>query len=75
MNQSLTQENNRLKTQFQSQEDDRNFLILQLVNVKKDNEKLRMEYTGKRERERGCVRVLSTYICVYLYNTYVYSCK
>ena len=46
VNQSLTQENSRLKTQFQSQEDDRNFLIQQLVAVKKDNEKIRMEYNA-----------------------------
>ena len=35
VNQSLLQENARLKSQFSSQEEDRNFLIKQLVAVKK----------------------------------------
>ena len=46
VNQTLLQENNRLKSQFSSQEQDRNFLIKQLVSVKKDNAKLRAEYTA-----------------------------
>jgi hypothetical protein len=46
VNQALTQENNRLKTQFSSQEEDRHFLIQQLVSVKKDNERLRLEYNA-----------------------------
>ncbi len=37
VNQTLLQENSRLKSQFTSQEEDRNFLIKQLVAVKKDN--------------------------------------
>ena len=45
VNQSLLQENARLKSQFSSQEEDRNFLIKQLVAVKKDNARLRAEYT------------------------------
>lgn len=45
VNQTLLQENNRLKSQFSSQEEDRNFLIKQLVSVKKDNARLRAEYT------------------------------
>jgi hypothetical protein len=45
VNQTLLQENNRLKSQFTSQEEDRNFLIKQLVAVKKDNARLRAEYT------------------------------
>ena len=44
MNQSLLQENNRIKSQFAGQEEDRNFLIEQLVSVKKDNARLRSEY-------------------------------
>lgn len=44
VNHSLAGENDRLKTQFRSQEEDRNFLIKQLVAVKKDNAKLRAEY-------------------------------
>lgn len=45
VNQTLLQENNRLKSQFASQEEDRNFLIKQLVAVKKDNARLRAEYS------------------------------
>lgn len=45
VNQTLLLENNRLKSQFSSQEEDRNFLIKQLVSVKKDNARLRAEYT------------------------------
>jgi hypothetical protein len=44
VNQSLLQENNRIKSQFAGQEEDRNFLIEQLVSVKKDNARLRSEY-------------------------------
>lgn len=46
VNQTLMQENSRLKSQFNSQEEDRNFLIKQLVAVKKDNARLRAEYTA-----------------------------
>lgn len=46
VNQTLMQENGRLKSQFGSQEEDRNFLIKQLVSVKKDNARLRVEYTA-----------------------------
>jgi hypothetical protein len=45
VNQTLLQENTRLKSQFHSQEEDRNFLIEQLVSVKKDNARLRAEFT------------------------------
>merc|ERR1719454_1309862 len=44
VNQALARENSRLKTQFKTQEDDREFLIKQLVAVKKDNARLRQEY-------------------------------
>ncbi len=44
VNQTLLTENTRLKSQFNSQEEDRNFLIKQLVSVKKDNARLRAEY-------------------------------
>lgn len=55
VNQALTQENSRLKTQFHSQEDDRNFLIQQLVSVKKDNERLRLEYTAIEAENKALV--------------------
>merc|ERR1719253_2581342 len=44
VNQALAKENGRLKTQFKTQEDDREFLIRQLVAMKKDNARLRQEY-------------------------------
>lgn len=50
------QENNRLKSQFKSQEEDREFLIKQLVAVKKDNAKIRGEYVALEE-EKGHLRL------------------
>jgi len=55
VNQGLLQENNRLKSQFKSQEEDRGFLIKQLVAVKKDNAKLRGEFVALEE-ENGFLR-------------------
>ena len=55
-NQALLQENNRLKSQFKSQEEDRAFLIKQLVTIKKDNAKLRNEYVALEE-ENGQLRL------------------
>lgn len=46
VNHSLSGENERLKTQFKSQEEDRNYLIKQLVAIKKDNARLRAEYAA-----------------------------
>ncbi|CAM9974268.1 unnamed protein product [Ectocarpus sp. 6 AP-2014] len=43
VNQGLSRENLRLKSQFKSQEDDRKFLIKQLVAIKKENQSLRQE--------------------------------
>lgn len=58
VNQTLLQENNRLKSQFASQEEDRNFLIKQLVSVKKDNARLRAEYSVlEAENERTTTKV------------------
>lgn len=44
-NQAYIRENARLKTQFKTQEDDRAYLIRQLVAAKKDNGRLRQELT------------------------------
>lgn len=44
VNQTLMTDNSRLKSQFASQEEDRNFLISQLVGVKKENAQLKAEY-------------------------------
>ena len=55
-NQGLLQENNRLKSQLRSQEEDRGFLIKQLVVVKKDNAKLRGEFVALEE-ENGQLRL------------------
>jgi hypothetical protein len=49
VNQSMGRENARLKAQFKTQEDDREFLIRQLVAVKKDN--ARFLNGGGRQRE------------------------
>ncbi|ETN13730.1 hypothetical protein PPTG_08462 [Phytophthora nicotianae INRA-310] len=50
LNQSLTRENQRLKTQFSTQENDREFLVKQLVTVKKDNVSLRTELETLRQQ-------------------------
>ncbi|KAE8990856.1 hypothetical protein PR003_g21582 [Phytophthora rubi] len=50
LNQSLTRENQRLKTQFSTQENDREFLVKQLVTVKKDNVSLRTEIDVLRQQ-------------------------
>ncbi|GLE10830.1 hypothetical protein PINS_up023087 [Pythium insidiosum] len=50
LNQSLTRENQRLKTQFATQENDREFLVKQLVTVKKDNVRLRNEYEDMKQQ-------------------------
>jgi hypothetical protein len=52
VNQALGKENARLKSQFKTQQDDREFLIKELVTVRKDNERLRQECT----RLRGSVQ-------------------
>lgn len=49
-NQTLTQENLRLKAQFQSQEEDRNFLIKQLVSVKKENANFRTAFEALEQK-------------------------
>lgn len=52
VNQALTRENARLKTEFKTQEDDREFLIRQLVAAKKDNARLRQELErAQQERD------------------------
>ena len=49
VNQALGKENARLKSQFKTQQDDREFLIKELVTVRKDNERLRQECTRLRD--------------------------
>jgi chromosome segregation ATPase len=46
VNQALMQDNSRLKSEYASQEEDRNFIIAQLVAVKKENARLRAEYSA-----------------------------
>jgi len=48
VNQAMGKENTRLKSQFKTQQDDREFLIKELVTVRKDNERLRQEVTRLR---------------------------
>jgi hypothetical protein len=43
-NQALLQANNRLKSQFASREEDRNYLVMQINMARNDNERLRKEY-------------------------------
>ncbi|RHY09290.1 hypothetical protein DYB25_001028 [Aphanomyces astaci] len=62
LNQSLTRENQRLKTQFSMQENDREFLVRQLVTVKKDNVRLRKELAdavkeAERTREEASIQL------------------
>ena len=53
VNQGLSRENSRLKSQFKSQEDDRKFLIKQLVAIKVSVEyRVRLSVPA-RPRERG----------------------
>ena len=47
-NKSLTKENARLKAQFKAQGDDRDFLVKQLVTVKRDNAKLKIALENSR---------------------------
>ena len=52
INQALAVENNRLKSQSQSQEEDRNFMIKQLVAIKKENAKFRVEYAALEQENQ-----------------------
>lgn len=71
VNQTLLQENNRLKSQFTSQEEDRNFLIKQLVSVKKDNARLRAEYNELEKDNEHLKEHVSTHIAfILLLNTF-----
>lgn len=53
VNQALKDENARLRSQFKSQEDDRNFLIKQTVTVKKENARLRIEYERLEQENKA----------------------
>jgi hypothetical protein len=48
-NQALSRENAQLKTQFKTQEDDREYLVRQLVAAKKDNARLRQDLAGAQQ--------------------------
>ena len=45
-NQFLTKENERLKTQLRAQEDDREFIVRQMLTLKKENSRLKQENTA-----------------------------
>ena len=45
-NQFLTKENDRLKTQLRAQEDDREFIVRQMLTLKKENARLKQETTA-----------------------------
>ena len=63
VNQQLSKENAELKAQFKAGEEDRNFLIKQLVAIKKDNARLLqelervdaelLEHQEKKKKEGG----------------------
>eukprot|EP00753_Platysulcus_tardus_P001057 PLAT11010.1.p1 GENE.PLAT11010.1~~PLAT11010.1.p1 ORF type:complete len:585 (-),score=173.66 PLAT11010.1:94-1767(-) len=55
-NQALTRENNRLSAQFKTQEDDREFMLKQLVAVKKDNTRLKEEMKRLKEMNAALER-------------------
>lgn len=65
VNQSLMQDNARLRSEFVSQDEDRNFIIMQLVSVKKENAKLRAEYTAL-EAEHTALKAKVTRISFFL---------
>ena len=61
VNQALTTENNRLKGQNQSQEEDRNFMINQLVAVKKENARFRLEFASLESENKTLVEKVKLY--------------
>lgn len=61
----------RLKNQFKSQEEDRNFLIKQLVAVKKDNSRLRAEYNAVDARNNTLQEEVLQLYCTLLYAIYI----
>lgn len=48
-NTALSRENGQLRTQFKSQEDDREYLVRQLVAAKKDNARLRQDLAAAQQ--------------------------
>jgi len=51
-NQALLQSNNRLKSQFASREEDRNYLVMQINSARNDNTRLKMEF-AELEKEQA----------------------
>lgn len=51
-NQALLQSNNRLKSQFASREEDRNYLVMQINSARNDNARLKVEY-AELEKEQA----------------------
>merc|ERR1712185_437765 len=50
-NQFLTKENERLKTQLRAQEDDREFIVRQMLTLKKENSRLKATAASAQEVE------------------------
>ena len=73
VNQTLLIENTRLKSQFNSQEEDRNFLIAQLVNVKKENAQLKAEYAAITLENESLQSQVSFLAIVRTYHYYVFQ--
>ena len=73
VNQTLLIENTRLKSQFNSQEEDRNFLIAQLVNVKKENAQLKAEYAAITLENESLQSQVSLLAIVRTFHYYVFQ--
>ena len=74
-NQALLQANNRLKSQFVSREEDRNYLVMQINMARNDNARLRNEYNehendNKRLKSQVCSGIWWTYCSSVLYLIY-----
>ena len=76
-NQALLQSNNRLKSQFASREEDRNYLVMQINSARNDNARLKVEYAElEKEQARLQEQVGSTptyYLYVYIRTALVTS--
>lgn len=51
-NQALLQSNNRLKSEFESREEDRNFLVMQINAARNDNARLKNEFNDLEKEQK-----------------------
>jgi chromosome segregation ATPase len=69
-NQALLQSNNRLKSQFASREEDRNYLVMQINSARNDNARLKVEY-AELEKEQARLQeqvepLLTIFMCTFV---------